>query len=52
MNRKTTFAGAAAALLPWLKTMFPKQGAAIDAASSAALLLLGYFASDAVKKSA
>ena len=46
MNWKTTIAGAAAALLPWAKTTFPKWSGVIDGLTSAALLGLGYYAAD------
>jgi len=43
---KTTVAGLLAALLPWLKTVFPDLGTILDAAGTLALAIFAYFAKD------
>jgi hypothetical protein len=46
MNWKTSIAGLVAAIIPWLKGVFPDFGGILDGVQSLAFALLGYFAKD------
>ena len=43
---KTTVAGLLAAVLPWMKTIFPDLGTVLDALGTLALAVFAYFAKD------